>query len=358
MMRWIVDINFWHPDGRVERFRKVSPVQTKKGAEQYDREVREALLAKQGVRRRLAEKRMKPESTCKVPIFERFAAEFLRSYAKANNKPSEFYSKTNILRLHLIPFFGKMTLDCISNKNVEIYKAEKLRAGFAPKTVNNQLTVLGRCIRIARSWQHIQSIPEIKLLRLPILDHFFLTYEQAGRLIEAADAGLWRAMCTLALRTGLRLGELRALRWDDVDLPGKKLVVRRAAWNNIVGSPKSGKSREIPLTTDSVLALSGLEWQSCSYVFAGSNGELLTKESTKRPLWRACARAGFDRRIGWHALRHSFASHLVMRGAPLKAVQELLGHADIKMTMRYAHLTPNARQDAVALLDSSSSQHR
>jgi site-specific recombinase XerD len=57
------------------------------------------------------------------------------------------------------------------------------------------------------------------------------------------------------------------------------------------------------------------------------------------------------RRIGWHTLRHTFASHLVMRGAPIKAVQELLGHATIEMTMRYSHLSPDVRRDAVSLLD-------
>jgi len=71
-------------------------------------------------------------------------------------------------------------------------------------------------------------------------------------------------------------------------------------------------------------------------------------------LWRAAEAAGLGR-IGWHVLRHSFASHLVMRGAVIKQVQELLGHADIKMTMRYAHLSPEARREAVALLDVQSS---
>ena len=85
-------------------------------------------------------------------------------------------------------------------------------------------------------------------------------------------------------------------------------------------------------------------------MFCGDDGSLLTSESCKWPLWRACKRAGL-RRIGWHVLRHTFASHLVMRGAPLKAVQELLGHSTMEMTMRYSHLSPDVRRDAVALLD-------
>jgi len=67
-------------------------------------------------------------------------------------------------------------------------------------------------------------------------------------------------------------------------------------------------------------------------------------------MWRACKRAGL-RRIGWHVCRHTFASHLVMRGAPIKAVQELMGHSTMEMTMRYSHLSPDVRRDAVGLLD-------
>ena len=87
-------------------------------------------------------------------------------------------------------------------------------------------------------------------------------------------------------------------------------------------------------------------------VFCTMGGKTLAKGETKHPLWRACKRAGL-RLIGWHCLRHTFASHLVMRGAPIKAVQELMGHATMEMTMRYSHLSPDVRRDAVELLDRS-----
>jgi len=84
---------------------------------------------------------------------------------------------------------------------------------------------------------------------------------------------------------------------------------------------------------------------------------MLGKGASKWPLWSACKRAAV-RRIGWHALRHTFASHLVMRRAPLKAVQELLGHSTIEMTMRYSHLSPDVRKDAVRLLDAAPPDNR
>jgi len=77
---------------------------------------------------------------------------------------------------------------------------------------------------------------------------------------------------------------------------------------------------------------------------------MLGKNEVKHPLWRACRKAGL-RQIGWHVLRHTYASHLAMRGAPLKAIQELLGHATIEMTMRYSHLSPGVRRDVVRMLD-------
>jgi integrase len=126
--------------------------------------------------------------------------------------------------------------------------------------------------------------------------------------------------------------------------------VRRNVWRGHTGTPKSGRNREIPLSDDALKALKAQRHLRGDLVFCAERGRGLAENECKHPIWRACKRAGL-RRISWHVLRHTFASHLVMRGVPLKAVQELMGHATIEMTMRYAHLSPDVRRNAVQLLD-------
>ena len=95
-------------------------------------------------------------------------------------------------------------------------------------------------------------------------------------------------------------------------------------------------------------------------MLCADDGRTFTKHECKWPLRRAQRKAGILE-VGWHDLRHTFASHLVMRGVPMKAVQELLGHATMEMTMRYAHLSPDVRRDAVKVLDQPATcarQHR
>ena len=336
---WMVDVIVVHPDGQRERVRRVAPLQTKREAERYERELRRDLLDGEPQQSTKAE----------VPTFASFAKRFLGTYARSNNKRSEIESKQTILRVHLTPVFGELPLDRVDALRVEAYKARKLKEGLSAKTINNQLTVLRRMLAIAVEWGLVDAVPPVRWLRTPPPEFDFLTFDEAARLIEGADPE-WRSMITVALRTGLRLGELLALRWRDVDLEAGRLVVRQAAARGVVSTPKNGRSREVPLSDDAQAALRDQRHERGELVFCGRDGSLLSRNACRRPLWRACKRAGI-RRIGWHALRHSFASQLVMRGASMKAVQELLGHSTIEMTMRYAHLSPDARRSAVRLLD-------
>jgi integrase len=335
------------PDGRRERIYGVPDSfglpNTRVGAEEAER--REVMrVLNTGVAKVAAPPRKE------VPTVEEFSKVFL-ALSEVDNKPSSVESKATILRLHLLPVFRERRLDEVTYSAIQDFKVRKVSEGLSKKTVNNYLTVLRRMLVVARKRGLIEKVPEIEWLKVARQEFDFLDFDEAGRLVDAAD-GEWRAMILLALRTGMRQGELLALRWQDVDLVAGRVVVRRSIVRGRVGTPKSGRAREIPLGREVLDSLKRQRHLRGELVFCDASGRGLTKGECKHPLWRACRRAGL-RHIGWHVLRHTFASHLVMRGATLKAVQELLGHATIQMTMRYAHLTPDVASDAVRLLDGS-----
>jgi len=133
-----------------------------------------------------------------------------------------------------------------------------------------------------------------------------------------------------------------------------KLHVRRTIWHGVTGLPKGGRERTVDLPGSAVDALKGHRHLRGPYVFCQEDDQPLTDGLMKLPLQRGLRRAGISReqgRIGWHDLRHTYGSHLAMRGVPLKVIQELMGHATIEMTMRYAHLAPETRERAVQQLD-------
>jgi integrase len=161
-------------------------------------------------------------------------------------------------------------------------------------------------------------------------------------LSSVAFADYLQPIVLLSLNTGLRRGEILQLKWADVDLRQRELIVRG-------DNAKSGKTRHIPLNNEALTTLQ--QWRSDSrstgWVFAGNNGKCM--QAVKSSWNRALRRAGIDD-FRWHDLRHNFASRLVMSGVDLNTVRELLGHADLTMTLRYAHLSPEHKADAVARL--------
>jgi len=300
------------------------------------------------------------ETKEEVPTIEEFHKVFLAT-SSIINKPSSVDSKEKLLRFHIVPRLGHLRLNEVTYAVIEDFKlalAVKLENKSAKtlsgKTINNVLTVLRRMLVVARKRGLIEFVPDVEWLKSERPEFDFLNFDEADRLLAAAH-GEWRTMILTALRTGMRHGELIGLRWEDVDLVAGRIVVRQNVVNGKIGTPKSGKPREIPLGIEVRTALKEHRHLRGSLVFCDMNGELLGTVDTRLPLWRACKKAGL-RQIGYHMLRHSFASHLVMRGASLKAVQELLGHSSIQMTMRYAHLAPEVVNETVRLLDAPSAE--
>lgn len=333
---WLIDIVVWKGGDRI-RIRKTTRARSKPEAQEAERKERIKLKASPVL------------VTSEVPLFAAFAAEFLRTYVAVENKHSEQQTKEAAFRNHLVPAFGKLRLDAIGAMQIDGYKAKKLAEGFSPKSVNNHLTILRRCLSVAAEWGQLAVVPRIRWLKTKKPEFDFLTFDEAARLLAAAEPE-WHPMILLALRTGLRRGELLALRWTDVDLVAGKVIVRQAVYDGVIDTPKSARQREVPLSDEVIRVLKGARHLKGEYIFCAPNGRILTKNEVRAPLRRAYTQAGL-RAIGWHVLRHTFASHLAMRGVPLKAIQELMGHATIEMTLRYSHMTADVRRDAVRLLD-------
>lgn len=268
--------------------------------------------------------------------FAAFAQVWFVVYVKPRLELSTREGYVAVLRRSLVPYFGKLRLDNIDETAVDGFVQSEKARGASAKTINNALGILGRCLRMAKRWRLIDEIPEIQMLKVPPPEFDYLTAAESRQLLRAADGTRWWLFILCALRTGMRASELFALRWESVDLETGTLHVRRGRFHGVEKAPKNNRVRHLPLTDDLWRALHGVR-QPGGYVFTGLDGEPLSWDAAYRGLRSICDHAGL-RRVGLHVLRHSFASQLAMEGVDLLPIQMLMGHSDIKVTTRYAHL--------------------
>lgn len=337
---WQVDVRGMLPNGARYRERVKPPVTTYSAAMRWGQQREAAILSGQA---------KEVESKQEIPTLAAFEARFV-AYSENNNKPSTVYAKKWVLRKYLIPAFGETRLDEIGPDEIEAYKTARTKDGLSRKSVNNHLAVLAKLLHLAAEWRKGLEAPKVKLFRIEPAPTRYLTFEETSRFLAAVPTE-WRTFALVALKTGLRVGELLALKWEDLDLAAGRLNVQRTLWQGHEHTPKGGRTREVPLSDEALVALRAHRHLRGPYVFCDGAGKRLTHSMVKAIVPTACARAGLAKRLTTHDLRHTFASQLVMRGVALKAVQELLGHATIEMTMRYAHLSPDVKRDAVNLLD-------
>jgi integrase len=333
---WEVDITFRLPDGSRHRDRSKAPVTSRSAAQRWG-ETRERHLLQQG-----------PAQPPKkeVPTLETFAPRFIDGHARANrHKPSSIAATESILKWHLLPALGAKRLDAITNEQVQ--KLKLALASRAPKTVNNVLTVLNTLLKKAIEWGELQKLPcTIKLLRNPKKTMGFHDFEEYERLLAVAKKRSPEAylMVLLGGDAGFRLGEIVALEWQDVDLTTRRLTVERSEWHGHVTVPKGGRPRRVPMTERLTRALTAYRHLRSRRVLG------VTRDQVIKAIRSAQRVAGLAQ-AGVHVLRHTFCSHLAMKGAPVRAIQELAGHADLSTTQRYMHLSPAAIDDAIRLLD-------
>ena len=240
-------------------------------------------------------------------------------------------------------------MDTIQTEDVQRLKSALHHR--SAKTVNTVLTVLGVLLRTARDWDVIDRIPcVIKLLPTTKGAARFYDFDEYARLVEAArsDAHAY-LIALLGGEAGLRCGEMMALEWIDVDMNTRQLCVARSDWKGHVTVPKGGRIRYVPLTKRLTEALRQARHLRGARVLSDKRGQPLTQKVIQVTMRRAARRANV--KPGIHILRHTFCSHLAMRGAPARAIQELAGDQDLETTQRYMHLSPLALDAAIRLLD-------
>lgn len=278
---------------------------------------------------------------------------------------------------HFSQFYERPLTD-INAWIIEKWRTERLKSGLSRGTVNKDITVLKAALSKAVEWELIDSNPLAKVTPLKTDDSGnirYLSEDEEMRLRKAlADrdtdimtardsANEWRRargyeplpslssvkyadhlspMVLLALNTGMRRSELFNLGWENVNLSGRTLTIAGA-------SAKSGKTRHIPLNQQAIQVLQ--DWQKQT----GNNGLVFKNQKGQRfdniqTSWEGLIKTIKIRNYRFHDLRHTFASKLVMKGVPLNTVRELLGHADLKTTLRYSHLAPDHKAYAVESL--------
>jgi integrase len=257
-------------------------------------------------------------------------------------------SKETILRVHLVPLLGYKALDRITTADVQDLKARLSHR--SAKTANNVLTVLGVMLRTAAEWGLIERVAcTIKLLPIPKSTASFYDFKEYERLVTAAETDpLARLVVLLGGEAGLRCAEMMALSWTDVDLQARRLCVARSEWKGQVTVPNGGL-RHVPLTRRLINALRSARHLRVERVLNDEQGRPLTQKVVQGLMARVARRAHV--RPGVHILRHTFCSHLSMKGVPARSIQELAGHSDLATTLRYMHLSPASLDAAIRTLE-------
>lgn len=284
-----------------------------------------------------------------------FSREWIERYAKAYKQVSSVKRDEGLLRLQILPFFGERQLSDIGPKDVETW-IHRLRfeSRLSPTTCNLALGLLRKILNDAVRWQAIRFNPisSVRFLPKAERDMDYWTTKEASDFLAAAkehDHEVYLLFAT-ALYSGMRLGELRGLQWDCVDLGKTQITVKRSYCqkeDRLKEHTKSKRIRHIPINASLLEILLNAK-ANCSgpWVFSQSIGY----PHLSRLLERIATSAGIQP-IRFHDLRHTFASIFMMSGGLIYDLQKLLGHSTILMTERYSHLAPGHLKGKTDLLD-------
>lgn len=311
------------------------------------------------------------EEKKKVPTFKIFAESFMDTYSAVNHKASTHDSYRTALDLHLYPYFEDMQLDSISRKDVKEFINLKLQGGLGPGTVRNLKAYLSAILSEAVDDELIESNPALrtgKLINKKANKKAIhpLTWEEKVELENAMQKHYPRhyPFFLAALRTGMRLGELVALKTGDLDFHGRFIEVRRSFAKGRLTTPKSGQLRRVDMSTElsKVLKAHIIKGKKISlkkgwgeppeWLFFNEEGGMIDPDNLRSRVFYKCLAKAELRHIRIHDLRHTYATLRIMKGDNIKDVSKQLGHHSVMITLdTYSHWVPGAKKSEVDELD-------
>jgi integrase len=277
----------------------------------------------------------------------------------AGRKPSTIEAYSYWLRIHIVDFFGPTAVGEITRDDVRGFAAALERKGLAPKSRANALGTLHSLIEFAIDEGWMVGENPVKRIEKPALattdpDVHFLETEEVEALLRAVPddplGRVERVMYLAAAMTGMRQGELFALRWRDVDWSARRIRVRRNFVRGEFGTPKSKRSsRSVPLASR---VATELELLSQTSPYKRDDDLVFAHPETGKPIdrskllkrFKAALRRADVRAVRFHDLRHTFGTRMAAQGVPMRVLQELMGHRDFKTTLIYADYAPSEHE--------------
>jgi len=357
--KWDIVNECWHRNQKTER---VPFPHTRKHAE--------ALLAE-----RLSQLNRGDYLEPKRTTFAEYQKIWMDKYAigEGQIRQSTLVMYDGYFRNHLLPRFGAMELAKIDVEDIQGFKAEKMTSGLAPQTVKHMLRLLRQMLEHAIDWGYLRENPAKKVRnpKVPKKDMDFLTAQEVGVFLNHVT-NKWYAFFLTAIVTGLRAGELLAMKWGNLDWNRGQYFVRET-WLRprhgelpTIADPKTKTSvAHVDLTpicleaikhhrtlqNEEKLAL-GHEYQNLDLIFCTSKGGMLDSSNIMKRVFHPVLKSAGLRQIRLHDLRHTCASLLISQGESPKYIQKQLRHASIEMTFDgYGHLFPDTNREVARRLD-------
>lgn len=287
-----------------------------------------------------------------IPTLYEFSKEYV-DYKKTVEKKRSWRSHRVCLK-NLCVAFGSCKLSKITPKDIDDYKKLRLKT-VKPGTVDRDLAVLRNLFNLAKRWKKFYGENPVSASGLILEDskrERIATPDEEKRLLDASPPHL-RAILITALQTGMRKGEIIKLKWNNIDMENNNITIDKS-------NSKSKKTRKLPINTllRRLLLEQKLKNGSSEYVFLTPKGEPYAREDSLNQSYRAALNKADIQGLRFHDLRHTAGTRLGEMGVPIQVIQEILGHADIRTTMRYVHPGASIRDAVEKLANSDSYGHK